>query len=552
MSTPSAKNGEILVVDDSIASLNLLDRILTEGGHRVRLADDGKLALRSVEAKLPELVLLDVRMPGMDGYEVCRRLKANEESSSIPVVFISVAGSEQDRVKGFAAGAVDYVYKPFSGEEVLARVNAHLSLRRAQLDLELRNEELELASRNLDERVRARSAELEKANQELRELSRRKDEFLAMLGHELRNPLAPIRNAGSILKLRGTKDPSIKHVQEIIERQSLHLTRIVDELLDSTRLTQGKLELQKETLDWTKLVRASMEDIKEDAQQKGIKLSTSYGEGVWVLGDPIRLTQVAWNLLVNSLKFTDPGGEIEVSLYADMKSDKAIFTVHDTGIGMSQATLSQLFKPFTKGKDSPRKGGLGLGLVLSKALVDLHGGSIKGASEGVGRGSTFTVRMPLAKVKATAVNVEGKAEVKPHSHLRILVIEDNVDASESLGEFLRMSGYSVYLASDGTEGIQKAQINTPAVVLCDIGLPGEKDGYDVAREIRANPMLNPVYLIALTGYGQDADKCLAKQAGFNLHMTKPVDPYVLIKVLARIRDASSIPTSVNLIPELNQ
>ncbi len=371
-----------------------------------------------------------------------------------------------------------------------------------------------------------------RADDDLREAARRKDEFLAMLGHELRNPMAPIRNATCLLRRLDSGDPRGRRAREIIERQTAHLTRIVDDLLDVSRIARGKISLRREQLDWAAIVRDAAEDHRGSLEARGVALRVEIPVApLWVEGDATRLAQVLSNLLHNSEKFTQAGGTVALELRPSPEGKAAVLTVEDTGMGMSKETLGRLFAPFVQaGTDLARsRGGLGLGLALVKGLLDLHGGSIEAASEGQGRGSRFTVELPLLETPAQRP-APRPSGVSPGS-VRVLIIEDNSDAAESLQSLLELRGHTVRTAGDGLEGLRAARAFRPDVILCDIGLPGELDGYGVAEAIRADPALRSVLAVAVSGYGQLEDKRRAAQASFNLHLTKPVEPDELERVL---------------------
>jgi len=377
--------------------------------------------------------------------------------------------------------------------------------------------------------------------QALREADRRKDEFLAMLGHELRNPLAPIRNAVQILRQAGHDEALLETARGMIDRQVSHLARLVDDLLDVSRISRGKILLRKERLDLTELVRDTVEDHRRGLEAGGLTVELTLSGGpLWVEGDGTRLAQVLGNLLNNAGKFTDPGGRVAVELSAGLArggAEGAEITVEDSGIGMDPEMLERLFETFSQADRTldRSRGGLGLGLALVKGLMDLHGGEVQAGSAGLGRGSRFTLRLPL--VEAVAVSPrepeEATAPDPETGPRRVLVIEDNVDAAESMQMLLELSGFEVATAMDGLAGLEAARRFRPDVVLCDIGLPGGMDGYAVARELRADDALRPVRLIALTGYGQAEDQRRAYAEGFDLHLTKPVDPALLPDLLAK-------------------
>jgi PAS domain S-box-containing protein len=378
------------------------------------------------------------------------------------------------------------------------------------------------------------------AQEALKEADRRKDEFLAVLAHELRNPLAPIRNAVQVMKLIGPGDADLCQARDVIDRQVAHLARLVDDLLDVSRISRGKVLLRAERLDLMPLVRAAVGDHRPLLESTGLRLVVDLPDRpIWVQGDPTRLLQVAGNLLQNARKFTDPGGTVTVRLAAEPDGAAAILAVRDTGIGMDDAMLARLFEPFTQADRSldRSRGGLGLGLALVKGLVELHGGSVRAQSDGPGSGSELTVRLP------TAVPAEPRADradgpIASGRSLRVLVIEDHQDSAESLRMLLRLYGHRVEIARTGLDGVEAARAFRPDVVLCDIGLPGGMDGYAVARALRSDSNQAAV-LIALSGYGQDDDRRQSRQAGFDRHLTKPVDPVVLKQLIDALADGAA-------------
>ena len=374
-----------------------------------------------------------------------------------------------------------------------------------------------------------------RAEQALREEARRKDEFLAMLGHELRNPLAPIRNCLHLLQSSGLTAEQTRRALGTIERQVTHLTRLVDDLLDIGRISRGKILLRRERLDFVEAVRATVEDQRPDLEEGGLGIDLDLpGAPVWIDGDPTRISQTFGNVLHNAGKFTDAGGRIAVALREEPDRGAAVLTVRDTGIGMEPELLARIFEPFSQADGSldRSRGGLGLGLALVKALVELHGGSVDAESPGPGRGTEIALRLPLAQGEEGTPASLDSPEAGAGSSRRCLVIEDNVDAAESLGLLLRLAGHESEVAFDAEEGLEKARRLRPEIVLCDIGLPGRMDGYAVARAFRADPELRAAFLIALTGYGQEEDRRRALDAGFDTHLTKPADIDVLRRLLA--------------------
>jgi two-component system, chemotaxis family, CheB/CheR fusion protein len=375
-----------------------------------------------------------------------------------------------------------------------------------------------------------------RAQETLREEARRKDEFLAMLGHELRNPLAPITNSLHILDSAGASEEQRARARRMIERQAQHLTRLVDDLLDISRISRGKILLRKARLDVVESVRATVEDQRPALEAAGLTVEMDLpGSPLYLYGDLTRLSQMVGNILNNAGKFTDAGGRVTISVRSEPEQGRAAIAVRDTGIGMSPDLLERVFEPFSQADRDPARsrGGLGLGLALVRELALLHGGSVAADSAGPGTGSEVTVHLPLAAGPEEAVMSQPSARSPSDQQplRRCLVIEDHADAAESLALLLRLAGHEAEVAPNGEEGIEKARQFRPDVVLCDIGLPG-MDGYGVARALRADAALQSAYLIALTGYGQEEDRRRAVEAGFDAHLTKPADFDALRKLLA--------------------
>jgi PAS domain S-box-containing protein len=401
-------------------------------------------------------------------------------------------------------------------------------------------------------------AELRQRVEQLAEADRRKDEFLALLGHELRNPLTPIRNAVQVMRLLGPdpggsggvspptlragsggvnpptlRDEDLRRARDMIDRQVQHLTRMVDELLDVSRIQRGKVRLRPERLDLARLARLVADDFRATAEKAGVALELDLpGTPVWVEGDPTRLTQVLANLLQNAVKFSDGDSRVTVAVRADRGCGPAVLSVRDNGSGIEPGLLPGLFESFAQADRSldRSKGGLGLGLALVKGLVELHGGTVEACSEGPGRGSEFLVRLP-AQPEPAAITPRPEPPPRARKRLRILVVEDNPDAADSLKMLLELSGYEVSVAYTGPEGVEAAKGWRPDVVLCDIGLPG-LDGYGVVRELRRNPGTARARVIAVTGYGGEEDRHKCQEAGFDAHLTKPADPSMLQELLA--------------------
>jgi len=359
-----------------------------------------------------------------------------------------------------------------------------------------------------------------------------RDEFMSMLSHELRNPLGPILNCMHIIQNDACPPVLLQRARGSLQRQILQLARMLDDLLDVARISRGRITLNKSCLDFVRLVKNSIDDHRSVFDEKKISLNLRLpSKPVFVNGDATRLTQVIGNLLSNAVKFTDDGGRITVDVHNKNEEGRVVLIVWDNGVGMNREMLKRLFKPFNQADKSldRGKGGLGLGLVIAKRLMDMHDGSIEAASEGLGKGSQFVLKLPISLGEVMPCDT---AHPNHHGNKKVLIIEDNCDAAETLQILLQMEGHNVDVAYSGIEGIKMAQASEPDIIFCDIGLPGV-DGYQVARELA--PLRHKIVkLVALTGYGSTSDQKLAKDAGFDLHLTKPVDPNVLNSILVNI------------------
>jgi two-component system CheB/CheR fusion protein len=391
---------------------------------------------------------------------------------------------------------------------------------------------------DITERKRAEQA-LRQSETELRESDRRKSEFMAMLSHELRNPLAPIRNSLYVLERAAPGSEQASRANAVINRQVEHLTGLVDDLLDITRISRGKIRLERRRVELNDLVRRTVDDHRSLFEENGVRLDCKLGpEPLFVNADPTRLAQVVGNLLGNAAKFAGHGGLAQVSVATEPGTRRATILVADSGAGMTEETLARLFEPFMQGEATldRSKGGLGLGLALARELVRLHGGEIRAHSDGAGRGAEFTVSLPQAE------NEESPGEPAAANRIatgrRVLIIEDNVDAATSLREVLELDSHQVAVAHDGPAGLAMASTFHPEVVFCDIGLPG-MSGYDVARAFRADEALKRTFLVALSGYALPEDLQHAAEAGFERHLAKPLGLQALQDLLSSLPDSNS-------------
>jgi CheY-like chemotaxis protein len=377
--------------------------------------------------------------------------------------------------------------------------------------------------------MREELAERIRAQEALQLADARKDEFLATLGHELRNPLAPLITALRMLTSQ-EPDPALARVHAVMERQIGHLERLVDDLLEVSRITRGIVDVRREPIDLGFPLRAAIETSRSviDRQQHTLRVDIP-DEPITVIGDSVRLTQIFANLLNNAAKYTDQGGEI--SLRAEARDGQAVIEVRDNGIGIDPSQLSSVFEMFTQVSRSNRhtQGGLGIGLTLVRSLVTLQGGEVRASSGGVGQGSTFTVRFPLADAPRSTAVPPGSLAALPRR--RVLVVDDNVDAAEMLAALLSSLGAAVAVANGGVQALRVAADYLPEVIVLDIGMPGI-DGYEVARRLRATPRHASTRIIALTGWGQDEDMRRSQEAGIDHHLVKPPDLDALRNLIA--------------------
>jgi signal transduction histidine kinase len=502
----------ILNVNDDEATRYLSTRTLRMAGYQVLEAATGEEALRLAERERPDVVVLDVKLPDISGYEVCKRLRARPETASIAVMHTSATYVTADKkVRGLEGGADAYLTEPFEGEELIATVRSLLRMRRAEQELRRRAEQLT-------------------------EADRRKDQFLAMLAHELRNPLAAITTAVGLLERRRVAtDPQDVRMVSIIRRQTNHLARLVDDLLDVSRMTRGKVSLRRMRLDLRGVLEQVLTVFRPVAEGRKLTLEASLPAGpLWMEADTTRLEQVFTNLLDNATKYTDAGG---ISVRAELRARDgragAVVRVKDTGIGIRAEVLPTVFDLFSQADESLERtrGGLGIGLTLVRTLVELHEGRVEVHSEGPGQGSEFVVWLPVlpeASDVEQAVVLPGLVKRRRH----ILLMDDNSDARQELRTLLEAWGHQVEVAADVLRGLELAAQRAPELALVDLGLPGMEEGTRVAEELRAR-LGRGIRLVALTGQ-ETREQGQARAAGFDEHLPKPVRPDDLNRLLSRL------------------
>jgi PAS domain S-box-containing protein len=629
----------ILLVGDNTDMRASVQRLL--GAHwAVEAVDNGTAALAAAREHRPDLVLSDVMMPGLDGFELLRELRADPRTATVPVILLSARAGEEASIEGMRADADDYLVKPVSARELVSRVRARLEIARAHgevreararlhsqlmqapvavaifsgphLVFELANPRyLEMVGRRgglvVGRPVRAVFPELPRdapvfqvleevyasgraftadeyrvpidrrgngvpedvyfqltcqpmrdvrgtvvgimlvaadvttqvrARTQAEEADRRKDEFLAMLAHELRNPLAALSTALEVMKHSRSDEPKGARLRDICAHQVTTLVRMVDDLLDVSRITRGKVELRKQEVDLLSIIQNAIETSRPQINDRGHELSVTLAPGDFRLeADATRLEQVVSNLLSNAARYTEPGGSISVRLGREETGGQpwAVLRVRDTGRGIARDMQDKVFELFFQVTPSIDRssGGLGIGLTLVKRLVGMHEGTVHVYSEGPGQGSEFTVRLPLPRQHTRVTQTPGPSSLEVplrHPRRRVLVVEDRAAVRETLRVLLESMGHEVAVATNGLEGVTQALTRLPDVALVDVGLPGI-DGYELARRVRASSDGASLFLVALTGYGGSEAQSKALQAGFDLHLVKPLHERDLLQVL---------------------
>ncbi len=528
----------VLIVDDSPEDRVAVRRALNRNGspsYRFLEEGTGGEALALCRSAGLDCLLLDYSLPDLDGLEFLNELTGGTGITPFPVIMLTGRGDETVAAQALKRGAADYLVKGRLTSDAL-RAIVEQAIER-------------VAARRVQEEQRVRvlerlEAEARQRADQLIEADRRKDEFLAMLAHELRNPLAPVANALHLLRLIGPMPDAAKEVIDVAARQVKHLARLVDDLMEVSRITRGKIALKKEILELGPVVRRSIEAVRPLIDTQGHELILNLpATPIYLDADPTRLEQVFTNLLNNAAKYTDSGGLIKVDV--GLEEGMAVVRVTDTGVGIDVEMLPQIFELFAQADRSldRARGGLGIGLTLVRSLTEQHGGAVEARSDGVGKGTEFSVRMPITEPDRARRMAQGKG-MQSHENipLKVLLVDDNVDGTNTLAMLFRAMGYEVHTAYDGLAGLEAVRAIRPDVIFLDIGLPC-MNGYDVARTVRAELGGESPLLIAVTGYGQTEDRRRAEEAGFRHHLVKPVDPDELLRLAAeaqhRLRQASA-------------
>jgi signal transduction histidine kinase len=537
---------DVLVVDDDSNNLVALGAVLDGLGLRVTCARSGEDALRHVLRRAFAVVLLDINLPGLSGFETARLIRSRDRYKHLPIIFITGhSHNHEDVQRGYELGAVDYLFKPIVPGMLRAKVKVFVDLheRTAQVARQaelLREAEAVEASRKLQaERRRWEAEELRRqirherrVNEQLSEADRRKDEFIALLAHELRNPLVPLVTGLRLVATRDPADPVIAEARDKMERHVLHLKRLVDDLTDIARIRQGKLEMSRTPIDLRDVIDQAREMCRDVIGRRRQTLTIEgIEQAVPIHADSVRMTQVVCNLLSNASRYSNHGGRIW--LRCGIEAERVIVRVVDEGRGIRPQFIERVFDPFAQERQEGR--GLGLGLALVRQIVEKHGGSVEVASEGPGRGSEFVVELPACLTWEDCCHAEPASPASPArtKALRVVLVDDCVDIRDLLGHLVSEWGHTVVgTAGTGRAAIEQLRALRPDAAIVDINLP-DLDGYEVARQIRATLADDRPGLVALSGYGQERDQRLALDAGFDVMLVKPPDPGELRETLER-------------------
>ncbi|HVZ33132.1 MAG TPA: response regulator [Polyangiaceae bacterium] len=530
----------ILLVDDEQRNLDALEIILDDPRYRVLRADDADKALRLLLEHDVAAIVLDIKMPGVSGFELAKMIKGAKRYREIPIVFLTAyMVGDQDVIAGYGAGAVDYLTKPVNPQILRHKIAVFAELfwkTRALADL----------NATLETRVRERTAELEKSEAALRAASLQKDTFLATLAHELRNPLAPLRTGLDLLLQMPQPTPSVTRTLATMNRQLDHMVRLVDDLIDVARISRGMLELKRELLDLNAIVETAIETAQPFMDRRQQTCRVESAGPLFAVVDATRIAQVIGNLLHNASKYTPVKGEICIEM--SMAGSNACIRVIDCGVGIPQSQLERVFDMFAKIERSMpnANAGLGIGLALSRQLALLHAGSLVADSVGEGRGATFTLSLPLAEVTSVVSRREGANAPSSQTEqlLKIVVIEDNEDAAELLATLLEGMGHRVRIGRSGTEGLALVREVVPQIVFCDLGLPG-MNGLEVCKQVRGLELSSQPVMVALTGWGMTEERRQTREAGFDHHLVKPATMEALLEIL---RDQAEKPSLVGCLP----
>ena len=524
---PSLDHARLLVVDDEESLRITTAAILEKEGYEVDTASSGNEAIALLANRDYDLVLTDLHMEAGEGLSVLNDIRRNAPLT-ISVVLTGFA-SVESAIAALQEGAYDYLVKPCDIEVMKHTVRRGVEHRKLMLAEQKARADLEQLNLDLEQRIVERTAELMRLNAELEEANRAKDIFLATLSHELRTPLTPVVGWIKLLRSGNLDAKSISQALDAIERNAWLQARLIDDLLDTSRIATGKLQFEPRPTDVNIAVKAALETVRALASSRNIDLSVNLSPATLVvMGEPVRLQQIVWNLISNAIKFTDPGGKVTIT--TDTDGGEACVTVDDTGVGIDSDFLPHVFDRFRQadGSTSRRHGGLGLGLAIADALAKMHGGRMEANSGGVGHGSSFTFRIGLV---AASVPAE-KAEQKPRSFkgLDVLVVEDSEDTLTLLSAMFVREGAKVTTATSASEALSAASKKRPDVIISDIGMP-DVDGYEFLEKLKQIPGMNGVPAIAVSGYASDEDRHRALSVGYLTLVPKPIDVDVLFDLI---------------------
>ncbi len=521
-------NARLLVVDDEESLRITVAAILEKEGYTIDTASSGDEAISLLGKAEYDLVLTDLHMEGGEGLAVLNEIRRTCPLT-ISIVLTGFA-SVESAISALQEGAYDYLVKPCDIETMKHTIRRGVDHRRLMLAEQKARADLENLNTDLERRIAERTAELTRLNAELAEANRAKDVFLATLSHELRTPLTPVVGWIKLLRSGNLDTNSVAQALDAIERNAWLQARLIDDLLDTSRIATGKLQFEPKPTDLNTVVKAALDTVLALAASRNIELAIQLSPSTLVvMGEPVRLQQIAWNLISNAIKFTDSGGKVTVT--TSKKRGEAHLSVIDTGVGIAPDFLPHVFDRFRQadGSTSRRHGGLGLGLAIADALAKLHGGRLEAKSEGVGHGSTFTFSIALAASEKVAPEV---VEQKTHSleGLEVLIVEDSEDTLKLLGAMFTREGARVTTATSADEALAWAGSNRPDIVISDIGMP-DVDGYEFLQRLKMLPGMNRVPAVAISGYASDEDRKKALGVGYFALMPKPIDVDLLFSLI---------------------
>jgi signal transduction histidine kinase len=527
----SANSAYLLVVDDDESVALTVSEVLRQDGFYVETASSGKEAAERLDQSQFDLVLTDLHMADGDGLTVLAEVH-RRSPLTITIVLTGFASLES-AIAALRQGAYDYLLKPCIIDDLRSTVRRGLEHRRLMQAEQDARVHLEQLNRDLEKRVEERTAELKRLNEELAQANRAKDIFFATLSHELRTPLTPVLGWVKLLKTGPVDEELLAQGLEAIERNARLQARLIDDLLDISRIVSGKLRIEREPTDLNTIVEAAIETVRSSAISRNVELDVKLDNNpVIVQGSPVRLQQVIWNLLSNAIKFTEPGGRVSVGLEHEGEEIRVVVT--DTGVGIAPDFLPHVFDLFRQadGSTTRQHGGLGLGLAIVRALAELHGGWVKAESEGKGKGSRFIFSIPCAVTARMAKASESQSMTLEMDH-SVLVVEDSPDTLTFLEMLLKRKGCRVMSASSAVDALKLVDKETPSLIISDIGMP-EVDGYELLTQLRRRKELKKVPAIAISGYAMEEDRMRSLAAGYAAHMAKPVDPEELMSLIQQL------------------